>query len=137
MKKVFTILIAAFFLASGMHVSVDRHYCGGKLADVRISVTGKMASCGMEQPETSCPDHQVINNKCCEDQVSFISIGSNYFPEYFKLSHPATERVLTCIHSDNLYNVTTYRSDLISWVIPPGDNLISGVTQSEICVFRI
>jgi hypothetical protein len=56
MKKVLILLIAVILAVSGMQISLDRHYCGGQLADVRVSVTGKLASCGMENEEPVCPD---------------------------------------------------------------------------------
>lgn len=137
MKKLLTIIIAAILFASGMQVSLDRHYCGGNLIDVRISVTGKLASCGMEQPESTCPDHPIIDNKCCEDQISFYSLNSNFFPEYFKLSHPFSERDILPIHIGNLITGNSLNTDSVNWELPPGDNLKSSLTQSEICVFRI
>jgi hypothetical protein len=137
MKKVFAILIAVILLASGMQISLDRHYCGGNLADVKISVTGKLASCGMEKSESSCPIHSAIDKKCCEDQISFYSLNSNYFPEYYKLSHTSTERVINPILADNPIYVSAYSPDINNWVLPPGNYLKSGLTQSEICVFRI
>jgi hypothetical protein len=137
MKKALTILIAIFLLASGMQVSIDRHYCGGSLAGTRISVTGKLASCGMEQSESSCPGHPVIDKKCCEDQVSFYSISSNYYPEYFSLTHATSERDIFPLQIGNYISNNSFNHDLINWFFPPGDNLKSGLTQPEICVFRI
>ncbi len=137
MKKALTILTVVFLLASGMQVSLDRHYCCGTLADIKISVTGKMASCGMEQSESSCPGHAVINRKCCEDQVSFYSISSKYYPEYFKLTLTPSERDIFPLQTGNYISDNSFNPDLINWVFPPGDNLKSRLTQSEICVFRI
>lgn len=137
MRKVLTIIIASIFLASGMKVSLGRHYCGGNLVDVKISVTGKLASCGMEQTGSDCPVHPAFGKKCCEDQISTYSLDSNYFPEYFKLSHPFSERDNLPVQighflSDNLSN-----ADPVNWVLPPGVYPKSALTLSEICVFRI
>ena len=137
MKKVLTILIATVLLASGMQVSLAHHYCGGNLADVRLSFTGKLASCGMEEPESIYPDHAIIDKKCCEDQVSYFSISSNYYPEYFNLTNPSSERDLFPLHSGNFISDNSYNPDLINWEFPPGNNFKSRLTQSEICVFRI
>jgi hypothetical protein len=137
MKKVLTILIATVLLASGMHVTIDHHYCCGMLADIKISVTGKMASCGMEQSELSCPFHPVIDKKCCEDLVSCFSITSNYYPEYFRLVNPTSERNVIPAHKDNWISGISYNPELINCVFPPGDTFNSRLTQSGICVFRI
>jgi hypothetical protein len=137
MKKVLTILFAAFILVSGMQVSIDHHYCGGSLAGTRISVTGKLASCGMEESGSSCPDHPVIDKKCCEDQLSFYSISGNYYPEYFKLIYPTSERGTIYLHTGNVISDSSYNPDLINRVFPPGDSFKPRLTQSGICVFRI
>jgi len=76
MKKVLTILIAAFLLASGMQVSIDHHYCGGSLAGTRISLTGKLASCGMEKPESSCPDHPGIDKNAARINYLFTALAA-------------------------------------------------------------
>jgi hypothetical protein len=137
MGKVFAILIVGIILASGMQVTLDRHYCGGKLIDVKISVTGKLASCGMEQTESSCPNHPTINKKCCEDQISFYNLKSNYYPEYFKLTHPISERDILPVQAGSHLAGTSFNTDFINWVLPPGYTLKTWLTQSEICVFRI
>ena len=137
MKKAFAILIAGMVLASGMRISLDRHYCGGKLLDVRISVTGKLASCGMEQSGSNCTNHPVINKKCCEDQISFYSLCSNYYPEYFKISHPVSERNILYLQAGSLLAGTAFNTDFINRVLPPGYPVKSRLTQSAICVFRI
>lgn len=137
MKKVLTIFIAIILLASGLQVTIDRHYCGGKLADIKISVTGKLASCGMDQSESSCPDYPVINKKCCEDRLSVYKICSNYYPEYFRLTHPIWDKNFSATPIISFTGHESYNTDLIKWVLPPGHELKSSITQSEICVFRI
>ena len=137
MKKALTILVAIILLVSGMEISLDRHYCGGRLADVKISVTGKMATCGMEQ---SCPvsaDHHGIHNRCCEDQVTFYNLGSKFFPEYFKLTEPATSFNFINTPVINHTPGNLFNRNLVSWVLPPGDDFVSRLTQPQICVFRI
>jgi hypothetical protein len=137
MKKVLTIIIAAILLASGMKVSLDRHYCGGNLVDVRISFTGKLASCGMEPAESVYTGQATINNKCCEDQLSFYSLNSKYYPEYFKFSQLFSERDLPPVYITKLLAVTSFSPDSLNWVFPPGVSATSALTQSQICVFRI
>jgi hypothetical protein len=137
MKKILTILIATILLASGMQVTLDHHYCGGSLADVSISLTGKMASCGMEQSESSCPDYLVFDKKCCEDQILIYSLCSNYYPEYPGFTNPTSERDFIPLHHGNWISDNSYNSDFFNWVFPPGDTFKSKLTQSKICVFRI
>lgn len=136
MKKVLTILFMVILLASGMQVIIDRHYCGGKLADVKISVTGKLTSCGMEKSESNCPVNPSIDKKCCEDQIFLYSLNSNYLPAYFRLSHPSISRIITPVFIDCNIAGNTYGTELSNWVLPPGYKLKFALTQSEICVFR-
>jgi len=137
MKKFFALVIAMILLASGMQVSVGLHYCGGTLADIKISVTGKLASCGMEESESGCTAHPAIEKNCCDDQISFYSLNGNYFPEYFKLSNISAEKGFAPISGDSYIAAITFGSALVNWVLPPGDNLKQGLTLPEICVFRI
>lgn len=137
MKKVFTILVVVISLASGMKVSIDHHYCGGMLADVRISLSGKLASCGMEPSGPACPGHQGITSKCCEDQVSVFSISNNYYPQFFKLSHPVTEKVIAALYPADFISSDKYSYRLANGVLPPGNNLRPVLTRPEICIFRI
>jgi hypothetical protein len=137
MKKVIAIFIAGILLTSGMQITLDRHYCGGKITGIKLSVTGKMATCGMEEPGYLCSNVPVMDKKCCEDVVNYYSIDNNYVPEYFSITYPITERDIPLA----FFNDFTYRkqldSDLITHVIPPGHLTRSNLTQSAICVFRI
>jgi hypothetical protein len=137
MKRALAILVTLILVASGMHISIDRHYCGGTLADVKISVTGKLATCGMEQAESDCGNSPVFDQKCCEDQLSSIITCNNYCPEYFRITHQISEKEIilskeVCFISCNLYNPETENR-----VLPPGDNPGKRQRQSDICVFRI
>jgi hypothetical protein len=137
MKRALAILVTLILVASGMHISIDRHYCGGTLADVKISVTGKLASCGMEPNDSDCGNHPLFDQKCCEDQFSYITISSNYSPEYFRITHQISEKEIilkreVSFISCNLYNPETY-----NLVLPPGDHPGRRLTQSDICIFRI
>ena len=120
-----------------MQVSLDRHYCGGNLVEVKISVTGKHASCGMEESESTCPGNPVIDKKCCENQLSFYSFKSTYYPEYLKLTHPVQEKNILPLIVDIHITGNSFLTSKVNWVLPPGEKLTSGLTQSEICVFRI
>jgi hypothetical protein len=137
MKKSFAILIAIVVLASGMQVSIDRHYCCGTLADIKISLTGKKASCGMEQALPGCPDDPVINKRCCENQISFYSLSSNYYPEYFRLTHPVTQKDIIPVHLWNNISNNSYDSGLTNWVLPPGPDNLNCLTRPQICIFQV
>lgn len=137
MKRVLAILVAVVMIASGMHLSIDRHYCGGTLADVKISFTGKLASCGMEQTESECSGHPAIDQKCCEDQLSFVVTSSNYCPEYFKVTHQISEKEIILNSESGFIACNLYIIDKAKRAFPPGDHPGKRQSQSDICVFRI
>jgi len=137
MKKGFSIFVVFILLASGMWVTLDRHYCGGKLADIAVSFTGKMASCGMEKPKSNYPGSYTIDKKCCEDKITLLNISSKYLPEFFEVTHP---------YSVNLPNAVCQSTDIVGEaknkrllysVLPPGNNSGYRLTQPELCIFRI
>lgn len=137
MKKVLTILVSAILITSGIKVSIDRHYCGGNLVDVKLSVTGRLASCGMEKPGSDCPAEPTVRNKCCEDQISFYSLCSNYYQECLLSAPPAAEKDILPVQFNKLIFGNSFIIDSKIWVKPPGDYRMSGLSQSEICIFRI
>lgn len=137
MKKLFTIVIAVVILASGLKVSINHHYCGGKLAATKITFSGKLASCGMESVQRDHSKQISIGKKCCEDHITYYGINTKYLPEYFKLSSPQPEKSLNSLPVNELIYTSPYPLYTYLYVLPPGEDLVAGVTLSEICVFRI
>jgi hypothetical protein len=137
MKGVFTILIGVVMLASGMTVSIDRHYCGGELAGTLISVSGRLASCGMEKVQNDCTDQPSIDKKCCDDQLTFYRISSKYLPEYFRLSYTTDFKDLQSVPECNSLFRVPFLDVYRTWELPPGEQLRSAPSLSEICVYRI
>jgi hypothetical protein len=136
MKKVFTILIASIMLASGMKVSINHHYCGGQLAATKISVTGKLASCGMETQDHKNSNQLSFENKCCEDHLSDFSISNIFIPEQFRLLHQSVVKDIPSAPGLNVIFNSFDHYDFNIRVLPPGDELSSCVSLSEICVLR-
>jgi hypothetical protein len=137
MKGIFTIISSVVILASGMTFSIDRHYCGGELAGTRISVSGKLASCGMEKVQNDCSNQPSMDKKCCDDQVTYYRISSKYLPEYFRFTYTPDFKDITSVP---VCNVLIRGSDLavnLTYEFPPGEKLKSAPALSEICVFRI
>jgi hypothetical protein len=137
MKKSLSILVVAVLIASGMHISIDRHFCGGALADVKISVTGRLASCGMEHAESDCGNQPLFDQKCCEDQLSCIITSSNYCPEYFKITYQVSEKEIVISREAGFVSCNFYNRESDSRVFPPGDHPANRLSQSDFCIFRI
>ena len=137
MKKFYSISLAVLILIAGMHLTFATHYCGGSIAASKISVSGELASCGMEGAEDTCPlsgDH--FKSHCCDDEVSVYAIDNNYspsFPDIISISQNILQAFYLPI-SEVLPS-----SSLISLnnnVSPPGELYISAVRLIDICVFR-
>ncbi len=60
MRKLFGIMFSVMLLVPGIKISLDRHFCCGKLADVKISISGKPATCGMEEDNHPFPGSQAF-----------------------------------------------------------------------------
>jgi len=65
-KKINAILLSLFLLVSTFGVSVEKHFCGGRLADVAL-FTGAGCSC----------DGETEKNSCCheEEQLIWMDLG--------------------------------------------------------------
>jgi hypothetical protein len=137
MKSGFVILFSAFFLASGLQLTIDRHYCGGTLNSTLVSFTGERASCGMEHRYTECNNYPVFGSKCCEDRLSQYALSCNFMPEYFYIDKPFP------VTRDMVFqNIVLSRNNLSRLesgiqIYPPGENLPCSLTCPETGVFRI
>ncbi|MCX6220088.1 MAG: hypothetical protein NTZ69_03785 [Bacteroidia bacterium] len=140
MRKILSILFASLILISGLHISIAKHYCSGESAAFeKISVTGELATCGMEDPKDEKP-LQGVNFKahCCDNEVSTFVVDNNYAPSFsiFKVFPQPVLQVCRNIEVFNLQQIVVlslYNTN----VLPPGNYLASAVSLPDICVFRI
>ncbi len=136
MKKVFTILISVAFIVSGLYLSIDRHYCNGNLAAVKVSLTGDKASCGMARTFTKTGNLPAFGSKCCEDKILFLSAIDNFFPEFLQISGPfAVKQVIFFDRLLSEYHLSN--ATFSGYDFPPGKFIIYRLSQPDICVFRI
>jgi hypothetical protein len=139
MKKGISISLVLLMLTAMSHINVATHFCGGKFAASKISLSGKLASCGMEGSEKKSPlSGSDFTTHCCNDVVTFCGTDSNYESSFSFLSES---------HLDNFkvfalplgLSVNSYK-DLIpiyTNVSPPGELMSNNVDLSDICVLRI
>jgi len=130
---VFLVLTAMF------HLTIATHYCGGHIAASEISVTGKLATCGMEANEVSnIGTGTQIRAHCCEDFVTSYNIDNNYAPSSIFLPESENSNISNIFIVENLnISFQTVLSLLITDVSPPGLMYSTDVELSDICVFRI
>lgn len=139
MKKVLSISVALLMLLSGMQLTISQHYCGGELADAKVSLVGHIASCGMEGETDDCaqPGNHV-ESSCCSDQVSVYAIDHNFSPSFseFKTFAQPVLQVFILPEIQNFNALTAYNR-FYTDVSPPPNWLVSDVNLSDIGVFRI
>ncbi len=122
-----------------LHLSVAQHYCGGELAATKVSLTGALASCGME--EENCPydhDGDLLESHCCDDFVTSYTIDNNYTPvtkaaagfDQVKLQVPV-------MSFEKPVRIAFIVNRLWTDGSPPGEFLTSAVDLPSIRVFRI
>ena len=142
MKKVLSILFATLILLSGMHLSIATHWCGGEIAQVKLSFTHEKATCGMCGEEKSAPlanyTTTIFNEGCCKDKMSFYVVDSNFSPSTFQTNQPAYQllQVFDIPKTIGILFLHT-NSTLNTNVQPPGNYIASAVSLPDICVFRI
>ena len=139
MKKVFSISLSILLLTALLHISVAVHYCGGNIVDSRVSLSGKLASCGMENEgkELTLPGTYMISH-CCDNIVTFCGTDSNYTPSFSFI--PETYQYNFQVFAIPLAITYNSPADLIpsyTDVSSPGVFRSTSVDLSDICVFRI
>lgn len=139
MKKLFSISIALLMLLSGMQLTISRHYCGGELADSKVSIVGHIASCGMESATDECTQPgSHVDSSCCNNKVSVYVVDHNYSPSYteFKAFSQTVLQVFILPESNTFHSLTS-ANQIVTDVSPPGNLLTNAVSLPKICVFRI
>ncbi len=139
MKKGVSILFAFVMIATMFHFSVATHYCGGNIAASKVSLTGKLASCGMEDPQKQLPPHGIYFSKhCCEDVVSSYSTDNNYRPSFFNI--PESDQFnfqVSVLPTGHAVSPSIVSKSQFSDESSPGVMISTNVYLSEVCVFRI
>lgn len=139
MKKLFSISIAFIMLLSGLQLTVSRHYCGGELADSKVSVLGDLASCGMETATDDCTHASTIEESgCCKNKVSVYEVDQNYSPSFTEFKAFAQSVLHVFVIPENItFHSLTAASNLYTDASPPDFLPANAVSLPKICVFRI
>jgi len=139
MKKVFSIFLSLLMVVAILHISVAMHYCEGKEVAAAVSLSGKLASCGMISSEQEIPLHGTsFTSNCCDNTLTVCGINNNYFPTYSFVpeSYQYNFQILAIqveLSAKSQLNI----NPLYSSVSPPGALMSTCVDLSDICVFRI
>lgn len=139
MKKGISISLTILALIALLHFSVATHYCMGKIAATKISLSGELATCGMESDDsdqTQSGSHFISH--CCDNVLVYCGINVNYFPSFSFVpeSYNNSFRVFGIPASLNICSITSFKS-INTGVSPPVISASGNVDLSAICVFRI
>lgn len=139
MKKLFSISLAFIMLLSGLQLTISMHYCGGELAQSKVSLTGHVASCGMESATDDCTHASTIEeSSCCKNKVSVYEIDHNYAPSFSEFKASAQTVLQVFVIPENItFQSLTAINQTVTDTSPPGNLLSSAVSLPKICVFRI
>jgi hypothetical protein len=139
MRKGVSILFILVMMLSAARLTIAIHYCSGKFVAAKVSLSGKVASCGMVSTEKNfpLPGNNLISH-CCDDQITTIGICNLFtstgffFTENLKnLHHIFQLPVSQSFHSTAVY------SNFYTSISPPGRLTAAVVNFDDICVLRI
>ena len=139
MKKATSISLVILLIAALMHISVAVHYCGGKEVASRISLTGKLANCGMESSQNAetLPGLR-FEKQCCDNVVTYCGTDTNFAPSFSFIAETFQYNFqLIFIPSGLTADSFAGLIPLFTDVSPPGALMSTYVDLSDICVFRI
>jgi len=139
MKGILSISFVFLILLSGMRFTIATHYCCGKIAASKVSVSGELATCGMEGSEVQRPvQGKYINPHCCANNILVLAVDKNYNPSSFEFKAFTRQIVQVFqIPDDFLIHLLNAVKIVYTNGSPPGILLVSAVSLPDICVFRI
>jgi len=118
LKRILAILVAICYLIPAIGISVNKHYCGGKLASIHIGIDHK----------DNCPCGQKPMKKgCCKNETKFIKFKqpTNCLPHVdLKLDNakfcilPETAIVVQKVLLVDQYNKVQYHPPPITHKVP-------------------
>ena len=132
-------MLVLLLLAAMLQFSVATHYCGGEAVFTKITLSGKTASCGMEDEGNEFPVRGILLKAyCCGDVLTSYAID-NYFTPSFSVIPKLF------LHNSQIFNTTAELSVLSADITgsldirakPPGLLTFTNVDFSDICVYRI
>ena len=139
MKKVIASSLIFLFLSAVLHLSVATHFCCGNISASKISLSGKLATCGMASDDITLPiSGSHFSSHCCENVLVFCGINSIFFPSFSFVNETFQQHFhFFSIPTDlDLQPLASIKS-ICTNLSPPGPSVSNTVELPDICVFRI
>lgn len=125
-------------LAVSMEVTLDRHFCGGKVVDTKMVLNEKRATCGMEQDGQVCTNIISFREKCCYNELSVFGLNDYSIASLLTIDKPfySVIHILFYAPEVRLFNLLR-TTGTISDTGPPDFDPFLPDQQSRLCIFRI
>ncbi len=139
MKITASIILTLLIIFSGIRVNVASHYCMGSLSATKVSLSGELASCGMEHGTPAPSAQDMYTRHCCSDKLSSLSISINYIPTECSVLSDGGNHIVPAFPVQNgpVADQLSLLSVLTGIKRPPGIYTPVEVQQQIICIFRI
>jgi hypothetical protein len=138
MKTILSIPLIILILFTGVSVKFATHYCGGYVSDTKISLTGELATCGMESDIETNTQQQTLRHHCCDNTITAYSICNTFLASTYDVDYQGqqlTNDIFVPIDYiiDNKININI----LNNHPKPPGSFNPNSVDRPVLCIFRI
>lgn len=125
-------------LCAAAGITVDRHYCGGRVVDVRLTIDDKHATCGMEQDGMVCTHTPAYRQNCCHNVLSKFIVNDYSITSLLTIDKPVYSVTHTLYEAPEVNIFHSFSTPVnISDTGPPGPDLPVPDQQSILCIFRI
>jgi hypothetical protein len=138
MRKLLSIPLIVLILFSGLTVNVATHYCCNTLVDTKLTLSGELATCGMETVKTEKTTTERLANHCCDNILSAYSFRNIYIPTFSFVNDPVHHIAdVSFFISDNLNPADNFSFIPKEVIRPPGISNQLSAEQEILCIFRI
>ena len=112
MKKFVVIFFSIFYLVSTSGMSLNVHYCGGKIKHVSFITTNN---------EKGCCGKKKMSKKCCKDKVAYFKIKDNHKSnQVAKIANPSSKLISAVLPSViNCTYVSSFYTTVQNYHAPP------------------
>ncbi len=137
MRSLLAIPLILMVSFTGIRIDYSAHLCGGIQVASVLSLSGKSASCGMEDFRSEAPAEPVLKNHCC-DNVGFSFAFSNKYvppsPIVTDGNHNSLCNGILCLPGMAL---TSNYIPVATNIRPPGGCHPNSVAIESLCILRI
>jgi len=111
LKRISTILLSIVYLVLVTGISLNFHYCGGKLKSIAIQSKAEACCCGGDEMESNCCNNKQLLIQFHTDQKLIVSNKISFeLSEYIEIERPE-------LKIENLLQSTT--QNFLFFDIPP------------------